>query len=273
MKEIFIVLVVLVLNAAVLLSLLAREIHKKSLEENKRLKDATEKADILTREVVANITHDLKTPLTAIKGYSQGILDGVASTPEQMNKYVTTIRNKANDMAVLVDELSFFTQIYQDDIRYNWKEVNANEYLCECISELSLDLEMKKISLVYQNTADKDIQIYIDMEKMKRVLNNIIGNSSKYIDSDMGIVLIHVEEVKEDLLIQITDNGIGIDKDELSHVFERFYRTDSSRNSKTGGSGLGLAIARKIIENHKGRIWAESEIGKGTRISFSLPKV
>lgn len=270
---IFVILMILVVDVVLLIFLLGRKIYKNNFEENKRLRDVTEQADTLTREVVANITHDLKTPLTAINGYSQGILDGIAGTPEQIMKYVMTIRNKANDMAALVDELSFFTQIYQDDIRYNFREVNANEYLCECVSELSLDLEMKKISLIYQNVADKNIHIFIDMEKIKRVLNNIIGNSSKYINSDIGIVHIHIEETKKNVVVQITDNGIGIEKKELSSIFERFYRTDSSRNSKTGGSGLGLAIARKIIEDHKGKIWAESEIGKGTRISFTLPKI
>ena len=86
-------------------------------------------------------------------------------------------------------------------------------------------------------------------------------------------MLVHIGETKENLVVQITDNGIGIEEKELPHIFERFYRADSSRNSKTGGSGLGLAIARKIIEDHNGKIWAESEIGKGTRISFTLPKI
>lgn len=270
---IIVILMILVIDVVLLLFLLGRKIYKNNFEQNRRLKDVTEQADSLTREVVANITHDLKTPLTAINGYSQGILDGIAGTPEQITKYVTTIRNKANDMAVLVDELSFFTQIYQNDIRYNFRDVNANTYLCECVSELSLDLEMKKISLIYQNVADKNIRIYVDMERMKRVLNNVIGNSSKYINSDMGIVLVHIGETKENLVVQITDNGIGIEEEELPHIFERFYRADSSRSSKTGGSGLGLAIARKIIEDHNGEIWAESEIGKGTRISFTLPKI
>lgn len=270
---IFAILMILVVDVVLLIFLLGRKIYKNNSEESRRLRDVTEQADTLTREVVANITHDLKTPLTAINGYSQGILDGVAGTPEQITKYVMTIRNKANDMAVLVDELSFFTQIYQDDIRYNFKEVNANEYLCECVSELSLDLELKKISLIYQNVADKKIHIFIDAEKMKRVLNNIIGNSYKYINSDMGIVLVHIKETKENLIVQIADNGIGIETKELPYIFERFYRADSSRSSKMGGSGLGLAIARKIIEDHKGEIWAESEIGKGTRISFTLPKI
>lgn len=237
-----------------------------------RIEDADNDADARLREVIANITHDLKTPLASIKGYSQGILDGVAGTPEQIKKYVNTIRSKANDMTELVDELSFFAQIYQKDIRYNFQSVEANEYLSECVSALSLDLETMNIGLVYRYEADRNLRIYIDRERMKRVIHNIMGNASKYIHTDTGIVFVRSQEAEGELIVQISDNGVGIEKGELPHIFERFYRTDSSRNSKTGGSGLGLAIAKKIVEDHNGKIWAESEVGRGTRISFSLPK-
>lgn len=263
----------LMVLAGVLMFFLGRFIFRGIFRSVHDLEEAGEQADTLTREVVSNITHDLKTPLTAIKGYSQGILDGVAGTPERLNKYVTTIRNKADDMAGLVDELSFFTQIYQKDIQYQCQEVNASDYFSGCVSDLSLDLEMKKISLVYQYEADPDARICIDTEKMKRVINNIIGNASKYIQTEMGIVFVCIKETQEDMIIQVTDNGVGIAEEELPRIFERFYRTDNSRNSKTGGSGLGLAIAKKITEDHKGKIWAESELGKGTKITFSLPKL
>lgn len=156
---------------------------------------------------------------------------------------------------------------------YHFLEVNAQEYLSECISQLSLDLETRNISLVYRYDADRTVMIRIDGEKLKRVINNIIGNAAKYIQKDTGILFVNIEEKEGELIVHITDNGIGIPEEELKRVFERFYRTDSSRNSGTGGSGLGLAIAKKIMEEHGGRIWAESMIGKGTRISFALPKV
>lgn len=237
------------------------------------LESERDQSDTLSREVISNITHDLKTPLTAIKGYAQGILDGVAGSPDRMNKYVITIRNKADDMAGMVDELSFFAQIYQKDLQYHKLDANARDYFSECVSELSLDLETRSISLIYRYDADEAGMICIDREKLKRVINNIIGNAAKYNQRENGIVLVNIEESGEEVVVRITDNGVGIPEDELERVFERFYRTDSSRNSKTGGSGLGLAIAKKIIEEHDGKIWAESKIGKGTRISFSLPKV
>lgn len=237
------------------------------------LESEKDQSDDLNSEVISNITHDLKTPLTAIKGYAQGILDGVAGSPERMNKYVLTIRNKADDMAGMVDELSFFAQIYQKDLVYHFMEVNAQDYFSECISELSLDLETRNISLVYRYDAECTGMIRIDREKLKRVINNIIGNAAKYIQKEIGILFVNIEEKEGEVIVHITDNGIGIPEKELKRVFERFYRTDSSRNSGTGGSGLGLAIAKKIMEEHGGRIWAESVIGKGTRISFALPKM
>ena len=229
-------------------------------------------ADLMLQEVVANISHDLKTPLTAIRGYAQGILDGVASTPDRLNKYIVTIRNKANDMASLVDELSFFSQICQGSLQYHWTHVNALDYVSSCISEVALDLEMKKISLLFRSSVSPDCSICIDTEKMKRVINNIIGNASKYIDTDMGVIYVNIEDSGENLIIYITDNGVGIAKEELPLIFERFYRTDSSRNSNTGGSGLGLSIASKIMEDHGGTIQAESEMGIGTRIKLLIPK-
>ena len=107
---------------------------------------------------------------------------------------------------------------------------------------------------------------------MKRVFYNIVGNAYKYIDKDAGMIYIHVEGEEHVIWIHIQDNGTGIEESELPFIFDRFYRTDSSRNSKTGGTGLGLAIAKKVIEDHGGEIYAESEKGKGTKISFSLPK-
>jgi len=264
---------ILIIVALLLHVFPGRELHSNLQKLLCTLEEEGAQMDTVAREVMGNITHDLKTPLASIKGYSQGILDGVASSPERLNKYVTTIRNKAEDMSGLVDELSFFSQIYQKDIQYQWQDVNASDYFSNCISNLSLDLEMRKISLIYKFDARPSTELCIDAERLKRVINNIIGNAAKYIQTDMGIVYVHITETKEDMVVQISDNGAGIAEEELPRIFERFYRTDSSRNSKTGGSGLGLAIAKKIMEDHKGKIWADSEQGKGTKISFSIPKI
>lgn len=238
---------------------------KQSIEEQ-------DKADKMTREVIGNISHDLKTPLTAIKGYAEGILDGLASTPERIDKYVRTIYTKAVDMTGLVDELAFFTKINQRDVLYSFTEVDVSRYFGDSVSELALDLELKGIHLIFQSYISKPVQMMIDVEKMKRVVGNIIGNAAKYIQHNQGIILVKLIDEGDSILVRIEDNGAGIDEDELPYIFDRFYRTDSSRNSKTGGSGLGLAITKKIVEDHGGEIWAESKIGVGTAISFRLHK-
>lgn len=230
------------------------------------------KSDSFTKEVIGNISHDLKTPLTAIKGYAEGILDGVAATPDRIGKYVRTIHSKAVDMAGLVDELSYFTKIYQKEEKFTFSEVEVNRYFGECVSDMALDLETRDIQLLYQCYVREDTRVILDAEKIKRVIANIIGNAVKYIYHSHGVILVNISESSEEILIMIRDNGKGIGRDELPFIFDRFYRTDSSRNSRTGGSGLGLAIVKKIVDEHNGKLWADSEIDKGTAIYFTIPK-
>jgi len=222
--------------------------------------------------LISNISHDLKTPLTAIKGYAEGLLDGVADTPQKQEKYLKTIMTKANDMSKLVDELAFYTKIDCNTIPYCFKEINLKEYFDDCVEELSLDLEIKKVEVVYENDTDPHVEVIADAEQLKRVINNIIGNAVKYMDKENAQLKIRLHESGNYIQIEIEDNGIGIPKVDIPYIFDRFYRADASRNSRKGGSGLGLAISKKIIEDHSGRIWAESEAEVGTTIYFTLKK-
>lgn len=222
------------------------------------------------RMLISNISHDLKTPITAIKGYAEGILDGVADSPEKLDKYLKTIYTKASDMTYLVDELSFYSKIDTNKIPYNFVKVNLNQYFEDCISEMILDLEVKQIELEYKNSMDIDTEVLIDVEQMKRVVNNIIGNSVKYINKEKGHIEVRLEKIHDMIQITFRDNGKGVAREDLKKIFERFYRTDQSRNSTQGGSGLGLAIAKKIIMDHGGKIWAEGKEGEGLSIIFTL---
>ena len=217
--------------------------------------------------LISNISHDLKTPITAIKGYSEGIMDGVADTPEKMDKYLKTIYTKANDMTYLVDELSFYAKIDTNKIPYNFTKVNLDQYFTDCMNDLVLDLEVKNIELSYANHTSKDIEVVVDIEQLKRVINNIIGNSVKYMDKEEGKIEVSLLEEGEYVKITFKDNGKGVAKKDLKKIFERFYRTDQSTKN---GSGLGLAIARKIIQDHGGEIWADGEEGSGLSIIFTL---
>lgn len=227
------------------------------------------------RDLIRNISHDLKTPLTAIKGYSEGLMDGVAGTEERRQKYLQTIYNKAEDMTYLVDELSIYSQIDCNSIPYNFRKINLDSYFTDCVNELQLDLELKHIELNYMNYVDKDLEIVADAEQLKRVINNIIGNSVKYMERKRGIISIRIRQTglpgeRPKVIVEIEDNGSGIREEELQNIFERFYRTDASRNSSKGGSGLGLAIVKKIIEDHGGTVYATGKEGVGTCIYFTL---
>ena len=240
-----------------------------------RLKESTEENvenEKRNRELISNITHDLKTPITVIKGYVEGIMDGAADSPEKMDKYIKTVYNKANDMEKLINELTYYSKIENQRIPYNFHRINVEEYFGDCIEEVGLDLEQRKIRLNYTNMTQRDTMIIADPEQMKKVINNIISNSIKYMDKSQGIIDIRILDESESIRIEIADNGKGISQKDLPKVFERFYRTDASRNSAQGGSGIGLSIVRKIIEDHGGYIWATSKEGEWTCIHIVLRK-
>ena len=240
-----------------------------------RLKESAEQKiqyDNENKELISNISHDLKTPITAIKGYVEGILDGVASSPEKLDKYIRTIYNKANDMDRLIDELTFYSKIDTNKIPYTFSKINVNSYFRDCAEEVGLDMESRGIELGYFNYVNEDVEVIADAEQMKRVINNIISNSVKYLDKPKGIINIRIKDVGDFIQVEIEDNGRGIATKDLPYIFDRFYRTDSSRNSSKGGSGIGLSIVKKIIEDHGGRIWATSKEGIGTEMHFVLRK-
>lgn len=241
----------------------------------KRLKESTEdraRDEVESKELISNISHDLKTPITAIKGYVEGIMDGVADTPEKMNHYIKTIYNKANDMDKLIGELTVYSKIDTNRIPYNFNKVNVDEYFSDCVDEITIELESKNIRLNYFNYVEKDTLIIADVEQMKRVINNIISNSVKYIGNKQGALNIRIYDDNDFIHVEIEDNGKGIATKDLPFIFDRFYRTDASRNSNQGGSGIGLSIVKKIIEVHGGKIWVTSKLNTGTIVHFIIRK-
>ena len=240
-----------------------------------RLKDtATEKVeyDKRSKELISNISHDLKTPITAIKGYVEGIMDGVADTPEKMERYIRTIYNKANDMDMLINELTLYSKIDSNRIPYNFSTLSVNEYFDDCADDLKIDIEARGIVFNYLNYVEEDVKIIADAEQLKRVINDIISNAAKYMDKTKKVIQLRVKDVGDFVQVEIEDNGKGIGTKELPYIFERFYRTDASRNSATGGSGIGLSIVKKIVEEHGGKIWATSKEGTGTVLYFVIRK-
>ena len=244
-------------------------------EMRRRLKESAEEkveSERQNKELISNISHDLKTPIAAVKGYVEGLMDGVADTPEKQEKYIRTIYNKANDMDRLINELSFYSKIDTNRIPYTFEKINVNAYFADCIEDLSIELEEQNIELSYFNYVDEDVVVIADVEQIKRVINNIVGNSIKYIDKPRGMVNIRVKDVGDFIQVEIEDNGKGIGAKDLPQIFDRFYRADASRNSSKGGSGIGLSIVKKIIEDHGGQVWTTSKEHTGTVMYFVLRK-
>ena len=240
-----------------------------------RLKESTnenEDREKQHRELISNISHDLKTPITSIKGYVEGIMDGVADTPEKIDKYVRTIYNKANDMDRLINELTLYSNIDNQKIPYHFLCLNVNDYFNDCVEEVGLDLEAEGIRFNYSSYVSPDTRIIADPEQLKKVINNIISNSVKYMDKEDGEIEVRVLDELDSIRVEIEDNGRGIAARDLSKIFDRFYRTDSSRNSSKGGSGIGLSIVKRIVEDHGGYIWATSKEGEGTCMHFVIRK-
>lgn len=244
-------------------------------EMRQRLKDSAEEKlnnETENRTLISNIAHDLKTPITAVKGYSEGIMDGVANTPEKLDRYIRTIYNKANEMDRLINELTLYSKFDTNRIPYNFACLNVAEYFKDCVEEIGLDLEAKGIALSYFNYVTADTRIIADPEQLRRVINNIIGNSVKYMNKTESFINIRIRDVGDFIQVEIEDNGRGIAQRDLPYIFDRFYRTDASRNSATGGSGIGLSIVKKIIEDHGGKIWATSKEDSGTTMYFVMRK-
>lgn len=250
------------------------------------------------RQFVSNMSHDLRTPVTAIKGYAEGILDGVADTAEKREKYLHIICNKTMEIAGLVDEMSIFSRINRSMFPYNFTSVSLAEYFNNYARDLALDLDAENVILDYKNFTDLSTRVIVDVEQIRRVLHNITENAVKYMEKPEKRIGLYLRDYRPDIqqpvyrrlkddgsywgaenmvegefvVVQIMDNGPGIAEKDLPHLFERSFRTDASRNSKISGSGLGLAIVKKIITEHDGKVWVESTEGKGSCFCFTIKK-
>lgn len=247
----------------------AFENMRKRLQESVRLRLRDEEN---RKELISNISHDLRTPITNIKGYIEGIRDGVADTPEKMDKYVNIIYSKAVDLDKLVDELFLYSKLDLKQVPFTFERVDIARFLEDCIEEVQYVLEEKGIRIEWEERPARGVEVIADLEKLKRTVLNIIENAQNFMDKPEKTIRVSVQASPEWATIEIRDNGMGIPPEAVPHIFERFYRAEQSRNSLTGGSGLGLAIASQIIEGHGGSIRVESELGGGTSLFFTLKR-
>jgi signal transduction histidine kinase len=222
------------------------------------------------KQLVSHISHDLRTPVTAIKGYVEGILDGIADSPEKTEKYLRTIYSKADDLERLIEELFLFSKLDLKRLPFDFENTALVPFVEDVLSEFSYQLEQESIELKLEVQIPHEARVILDREKMKRVLSNILDNALKYMDEPAGSITVRVVEHGGVYMLRMEDNGRGIDPEALPYIFEQFYRGEASRSRDTGGSGLGLAIAKQIVEEHGGQIGAESMKGQGTVIWIAL---
>ncbi len=228
-------------------------------------------ADKKQKEMIAGIAHDLRTPLTSVKGYLEGLRDGIADTPEKQKRYMDIIYSSTCDTEKMLDELLTISKLELGSVTLNCEKVEISDFISYA-GQIGEELEKKDFDFEIIDKTKSAVTLNLDTDSFSRVINNIISNSIKYRNKDIrGKIKITVFEYKNTILFEISDNGMGVDKESLPRIFDTLYRADKAHTNVRNGSGLGLAICKQIVEMHEGLIWAQSELGKGLSIFISLP--
>lgn len=237
-----------------------------------RLKESVEtrlRYEKYRRDLIDGISHDLRTPLTSIRGYVEGLKDGIADTEEKREHYYDAIQLRTGNMEALVDSLSTFARLENKRYRYHLQPVDMDEYLRQFTREYHDEAQRKRLEVLYDNYAAKT-EVMADLQEIHRVFVNLFENSIKYGKESEAAVRITLRNSGNSLEIQIADNGPGVPDSELELIFNSFYRGDRARTNPENGSGLGLAIVKQIIEGHTGTIRAYNDQGLVMQIMLPL---
>lgn len=241
---------------------------------SKRVKESAEKqyqADMHQKEMIAGIAHDLRTPLTSVKGYVEGLRDGIADTPEKQRRYLETIYTSTCDTEKMLDDLLTISKLELGNITLNYEKVNVNDFL-SFAKDIGSELAKENFEFEIINNTKTNPAFLIDTDRFSRVIRNIVSNSVKYRRNDVkGKIIFNVSEYSQSVIIEVKDNGTGVDKESLPRIFDTLYRADKARSNVRDGSGLGLSVCKQIIELHGGMIWAQSEPGEGLSVFISMP--
>ena len=231
--------------------------------------EKTQRYEKARTEMVSGISHDLRTPLTSVKGFIKGMLDGVANTPEKQQQYLKISYQKACDMERLLQKLFFFSKLETGNMPFFLQKVELGQWLEKYVQEKLMEASEKNYELSLSRPAEP-CMANVDVEQMKRVFDNLLENSLKYGEKQPLSIQISMEKREKEILLHVSDNGAGVPEAKLPHVFEQFYRGDESRNSKKDGSGLGLYVCKYIVEQQKGQIRAYNE--NGFTVEITLPE-
>lgn len=223
------------------------------------------------KELIANISHDLKTPITSIMGYVEGMMDGVANTDEKKQRYLQTIYKKSQSLNELIEELFLYSKFDMDAVIFHYDTIDLTMFLTEFMDDYSVEESIEW----HVQLPQKAIYVKIDTIQFHRALTNIVQNSIKFLDKNKKInkISLSLSEDEHSAIIEVLDNGIGMSKEQVDKAFHRFYRGDESRTPSTKGSGLGLNIAEYIVLQHGGHLSVTSEEGQWTQMRMILPKI
>lgn len=224
------------------------------------------------REFLGNISHELKTPIFSVQGYVHTLLDGAMDDDNVRRKFLERAATGADRMAELVQDLNVISRLESGEVELDKEEFNIKELIEDVYESLELQAEKLKVEMKFKQGSEKSGKVRADKSQIKQVLTNLVSNAMKY-GGTGGVVRCGIYDMDEHYLIEVTDEGEGIEEQHLPRVFERFYRVDKSRSRNEGGSGLGLAIVKHIIESHGQSINVRSSVGKGTTFGFTLEKV
>lgn len=236
------------------------------------LQDVTkqQKLDKMRKDFVANVSHELRTPLTTVKGYAETLADGAVEDPELAGQFLEVIIGEVDRMTTLVQDLLELSRLDNKQIKLNLEHVDLAEIINEIVVAYDLN-EIKNGQEIVASCHRGEIIVEADPARVKQVLHNIISNAIKY-NTGQGKIEIATSDYNEYIAVRVTDSGVGIPEEDMSRIFERFYRVDKARSSKMRGTGLGLAISKEIMELHGGEIWISSKVGRGTVVTLYFPK-
>lgn len=237
------------------------------------LQDITKqkKLDNMRKEFVANVSHEMRTPLTTIKSYTETLMYGALEEKDMAMDFLNIINTEADRMSFLVRDLLQLSRFDNKQVQFKFTKVYINELISENVRQNKIHAENKKQNLILELWPDDDAYVVADRDRVNQVINNITTNAIKY-SPEGATIRIYVTEDKSYYKINVSDTGMGISKEDLPRIFERFYRVDKARSRAMGGTGLGLAIAKEIMEGHDGKLTAESEYGKGTTMTMWFMK-
>ena len=231
-----------------------------------------EKYEEAKKQLLAGISHDLRTPLTSIKAYVEGLRDGIANTEEKKRRYYDAIKIRTEDLADLIDNLSLFSRFDRGEYHYSMERIDFGEFVNSFFKEHEIEFKNNGLSLVKTIWERENIFIQGDRQQLKRVLGNLIANTIKYREKPTSVVTAALYTEDDKLRLELSDDGPGVPEEEMDKIFDAFYRGDKARQNPGNGSGLGLSIVREIMKGHGGRIWAEKGTGgKGLKFVMEFP--